>query len=309
MPFNKLATFRKVNSLDAEIKGAAFCGSESLVAMVSTSPVRIATNATSGANGKVINASFDGAEDVALFSRHAALVKSTDHTLWSLLDLTNKAKIEEVARDVKAMRGRPSGGEAFALGWDGGGIHITAAKTEVEARTFTLRGDVRAFDVTDNECWVVVDGEGGGQLRVHQGVTPEPGPVLRCDLPEEAKKFDRLRAGPRLAVLYKPGQMTACLGVGAPNKLKAKMVRLEAKPVDLAVLETSLFAVYEDGRCALYDSDAINAAADGNLEAKSIMPIGGATPRVALTITKGNAAIWVGTMRGEVMTAAIGRKT
>ena len=309
MPFNKLAQFKKVNSLDAEIKGAAFCGTEGLVAFVSSSPVRLGTNATNGGNGKITNASFDTAEDVAILSRHAALVRTAEHTVWSLLDLTNKAKIDEVARDVKLLRGRPSGGEAFALLWDGSGLHITAAKTEIETRGFPLRGDVRAVDVTDTECWVVVDGEGGGQLRVHPGATPEPGPVLRCDLPEEAKKFDRLRAGPRLAVLYKAGQSVACLGVGAPNKLKAKMIRLEGKPADLAVLETSLFAVYEDGRCALYDSEAINNSVDGSLEAKHSVPIGGATPRVALTITRGNAAIWVGTARGEVMMAAIGRKT
>ncbi|HVY48418.1 MAG TPA: hypothetical protein VHB21_21165 [Minicystis sp.] len=310
MPFNKLASFRKVNSLDAEIRGAALCGAEGLVAMVSTDPVRLATNATTGANAKVTNCSLSGADDVVLLNRHAALVRSSDHAVWALLDLTNKAKIDEVSRDVRLLRACPAGNAALGIAWDGSGVHYSAAKTDVEARPFQLRGEVRAADLTDTECWVVAEGEAGGQLRVHQGVTPEPGAVLRANLPAEAKALDRLRVSPRLAVLYKPGGMSCCIATGAPNVLRARMVRLEGKPVDLAVMETSLFALYEDGRVALYDSDAINASAEGGaLVAKHTMPTGGGLPRVLLTVVRGPAMLWVGTARGEVMMANVGRKT
>jgi hypothetical protein len=309
MPFNKLASFRKVHSLDAEVHGAALCGVESMVAMVSSDPTRLATLSTAGANAKTVNLSLGGATDIALFNRHAAIVRSTDFVAWNLLDLTNKVKIDEAARDVKLLRGCPAGNAALGIGWDGNGIAFTAAKTDVEVRNFAVRGDIRCLDLTDKECWVVVDASDGAQLRVHPGQTPEPGAVLRANLPEEAKGLDRLRASPRLAVLYKPGQMTACIATGAPNVLRARMVRLEGKPIDLAVMETSLFALYDDGRVALYDSDAINASADGSLEAKHEMPVGGGPPRVLMTVVRGPAMLWVGTARGEIMMANVGRKT
>ena len=310
MPFNKLASFRKVHSLDAEVHGAALCGVESMVTMVSSDPTRLATLSTAGANAKTVNLSLGGATDVALFNRHAAIVRGTDFVAWNLLDLTNKVKIDEAARDVKLLRGCPAGGAALGVGWDGNGIHFTAAKTDVEARNFAVRGDIRCFDLTDRECWVVVDGGSeGSQLRVHPGQTPEPGAVLRANLPDEAKGLDRLRASPRLAVLYKPGQMSACIATGAPNVLRARMIRLEGKPVDLAVMETSLFALYDDGRVALYDSDAINASASGDLVAKHEMPVGGGPPRILMTVVKGPAMLWVGTARGEIMMANVGRKT
>jgi hypothetical protein len=69
MPFNKLAQFRKVHSVDAEIQGAALCGAESMVTMVSSGPVRLATLAITGQNAKTTNLTLDGAEDVALFNR------------------------------------------------------------------------------------------------------------------------------------------------------------------------------------------------------------------------------------------------
>jgi hypothetical protein len=173
-----------------------------------------------------------------------------------------------------------------------------------------VRGDIRCIDLTEKECWVVVDGGEGAQLRVHPGQTPEPGAVLRANLPEEAKSLDRLRASGRLGVVYKPGQMMACIATGAPNVLRARMIRLEGKPVDLAVMETSLFALYEDGRVALYDSEAINASAEGgSLEAKHEVAVGGGPPRVLMTVARGPAMVWVGTARGEIMMANVGRKT
>ena len=77
------------------------------------------------------------------------------------------------------------------------------------------------------------------------------GATGRVNLPKEAASFERVRGGARLAAVFKKGSASVCLITGGPARLAAKMVQLEAKPTDLAVSDTSLFATFADGRAAL----------------------------------------------------------
>ncbi|APR76998.1 Hypothetical protein A7982_02345 [Minicystis rosea] len=311
MPFKSIATPKKVHSLDAEIRGAAFLANPGLVAMVSNEPVRIGVVPTSGANGKTTNVSLDGAESVALLSRDVAVVRASDDAVWALLDITHTPKMDQVARDVRSLSMRPGGETALAIGWDGTATELRVNKHEVDARPFQLRGSVRACDVGDVETYVVVDGEGGGQLRVHPGATPEPGASLRCNLPNEAARLDRVRGGQRLVAVYKKGSRTVCLATGGPARLAAKLVELDGTPNDVAVLDTSMIAVFEDGRAALYDSEAIAAASDsGPITAKHTLSLPGrGEPTVVMLTAKGGSTMWVGTSGGDILTAAVLKKS
>jgi hypothetical protein len=309
MPFKNLSALRKVTSLDAEVRGSAFLANPGLVVMLTSDPVRMLVHPVSGSNSKVSNVSLDRAEDVALLSREVAVVRSSDDAIWALTDIQHTPRPDQVARDMKLLCMRASGEIALALGWDGTGTALTVAKNEVEARQFQMRGTVRAAALTDNECFVVVDGTDGGQLRVHPGATPEPGAALRSNLPSEASSFDRLAAGPRLAVVYKPGQQNVCVVTGGPNMLRSKMLRIDAKPLAIAVFETSFVAVYADGRAALYDGDTIAGAGEGQTEPKHTLALGArGEPRAALGVSKGSSTLWVGTSGGEVYSAALVRK-
>lgn len=311
MPFKSIATARKLQSLDAEIRGAAFLTNPAMVAMVTTSPVRLAAIPAGSSGGKVTNISLDGAESVALLSRDVAVVRGSDDSVWALLDITHTPKMEQVARDVRHLAMRPVGETALAIGWDGNAIELRRSGQEVVARRFLLRGTVRVCDVGDTETYVVVDGEGGGQLRVHPGPTPEPGASLRCNLPAEAASLTRVRGGPRLVAVYKPGVKDVCLATGGPIRLAAKMVHLEERPLDVGVLETSFVASFADGRVMLFDADAITAAGDAEaIQPKHTLTLAArGEPCTLLLTSKGGSAMWVGTSAGDVWTAPVLRKT
>lgn len=311
MPFQNLSGPREVVNLNAEVHAFALLQSPGLLAALSSDPVRIAVQPLSGGSrGKTTQISLDGAAEVALLSRDVAVIRSSDDAIWALLDITHTPKTDQVARDMRALCMRPTGESALALGWDGSATQLTLNRHEVEARSFPLRGNVRACDLTDSEVYAVVDGEGGGQLRVHPGATPEPGPSVRAALPREAASFDRVRGGARLAAIYKRGAQTVCLMTGGPNRLTAKLVQLESAPADVAVLETSLFAVYPDGRAALYDADAIAGASDaGPIKAKATIALGArGEPRTVAIHGKGAPVLWVGTSTGEVVSVSVIRK-
>jgi len=311
MPFKSIATPKKVLSLDAEIRGGAFLTNPGLVAMISHQPVRLGALPQSGSNGKITNVSIEGAYAVALLSRDVAVVLSSGHDVWALLDITHTPKMDQVGRDVRSLAYRPGGETALGIGWDGTATQFRLNKHEVDARQFHLRGTVRAADIGDTECYVVVDGDGGGQVRVHPGATPEPGASLRCNLPSEAASLDRVRGGPRLVAVYKPGHRTVCLATGGPARLAAKLVELESEPADMGVLDTSLVVVYRDGRAALYDSDAIAAATDaGPITPKHTLPLPGrGNPEVVMLTAKGGSTMWVGTSGGDVLSAPVLKKS
>lgn len=311
MPFKSIATPRKLQSLDAEVRSAAILVNPGLIAMLSTSPVRLAVIPTSGTGGKITNIALDGADAVALLSRDVAVVRGTDDSVWALLDITHTPKMDQVGRDVRSLAMRPTGETALAIGWDGSATELRLNKLEVDARAFTLRGTVRACDLGESEAYVVVDGEDGGQLRVHPGATPEAGASLRCNLPREAAQLDRVRGGPRLVAVYKPGSQTVCLATGGPARLVAKLVQLEARPTDVVVLETTFIALFDDGRAALYDAEAIASASDaGPITAKHTLQMGGrGEPRAALLTGKGGATLWIGTSGGDVLSAPVLKKS
>jgi hypothetical protein len=311
MPFKSIATPRKLQSLDAEVRSAAILVNPGLVAMLSTSPVRLAVTPMSGTGGKITNISLDGAESVALLSRDVAVVRGSDDSVWALLDITHTPKMDQVARDVRSLAMRPTGETALAIGWDGQATELRLNKLEVDARQFTLRGTVRAADIGESETYVVVDGADGGQLRIHPGATPEAGASLRCNLPQEAAALDRVRGGPRLCAVYKTGSRTVCVATGGPARLVAKLVELEARAMDVVVLETSMIALFDDGRAALYDADAIAAATDaGAITPKHTLQMGGrGEPRAALATGKGGATLWLGTSGGDILSAPVLKKS
>jgi hypothetical protein len=309
MPFKNVTPPRKVNDLNAEVRATAYLATPGLVAKLTADPVRLAVHTVAGAAGKVTNISLSGADDVALLSRDVAVVRNGDE-VWALIDITHTPKMDQVARDTRALHSRATGEVALALGWDGSATTLTLTRHEVTARQFALRGTVRAADLGDNETYVVVDGAEGGQLRVHPGATPEPGASGRVTLPQAAAKLDRVRGGHRLSAVYGRRKSAVCVVTGGPgNNLTAKMIELEAPALEVAVFDTSLFVVFADGRVALYDGDAIARAGDAPAEPKSTVAAGGrGEPRTLLLSGKGSPNVWVGTSTGEVLFATAVRK-
>ncbi|KYF89511.1 hypothetical protein BE20_20375 [Sorangium cellulosum] len=309
MPFSNLSSPRKVHGLDAEIRGAAFLASPGLVAMVSTDPVRLGVCPIGGAGAKTTNLSLSSAHDVALLSKDVAVVRSDD-AVWALLGITHGPKLDQVGRDARQLATRPSGETALLLGWDGSATELKLDKTEVNGRTFAVRGAARAFDVTDTETHAVMDGAGEeGELRVHPGATPEPGPTLRASLPRAAQNLDRVRGGPKLTAVYKRGASAACAVVRSSGKLAAKMLAFSDPVADVAVLESSLLACFADGRVALFDGAAIEAASGAPLAPTASVALGArGEPTVLVAAGKGSPTLWVGTSAGEIWSLAVVRK-
>ncbi|WP_437484366.1 hypothetical protein WME75_44670 [Sorangium sp. So ce1014] len=309
MPFSNLSSPRKVHGLDAEIRGAAFLASPGLVAMVSTDPVRLGVCPIGGAGAKTTNLSLSSAHDVALLSKDVAVVRSDD-AVWALLGITHGPKLDQVGRDARHLATRPSGETALALGWDGGATELKLDRTEVNGRTFAVRGSARAFDLTETETHAVMDVAGeGGELRVHPGATPEPGPTLRASLPRAAQNLDRVRGGPKLTAVYKRGAGAVCAIVRSSGKLAAKMLAFGDPVADVAVLESSLFACFADGRVALFDGAAIESAAGAPLAPTASVTLGArGEPAVLVVAGKGSPTLWVGTSAGEIWSLAIVRK-
>lgn len=308
MPFKNITSPRRILDLGAEVRGAALLSNPSIVAMVSTNPVRLGFQPTSGSGGKNINVSLPSVEEVAFISKDVAVVRSGDD-VWALIDLAHTPKVEQVARDVRQLCMRPTGEVALALGWDGSATALTLAQHEVTARPFALRGTVRACDVGATETVVVVDGADGGELRIHPGPTPEPGATHRASLPREAAKLDRVRGGRDLSALFRRGGSSVCIVTRGGAKLTAKMIDLGSAPIDLAVVETSLFATFADGRVLLYDGDSLARAEGGAPDVVSTLSLGArGEPRAMIVAGKGTPTLWIGTSTGEMMQATAMRK-
>jgi len=261
MPFKTLAGLKKLTNLGAETVAIAPLDAGSIVAAVTSDPVKLSVHAYSGGSGKVTNVALDEAHGAALLNKQVAVVKSGDD-LWALLDIQHKPKIEQVGRDIKSLHGCPSGDTALAIGWDGNGAAMAFANNEVGGRQFTVRGDVRCASLSnDNRCYVVVEGGGGGQFRVHPGASPESGAIARADLPAEVLGYDRLAGGDELSALSKLGADSVCVirkeGAAA---FAAKMIGVPGGVVDVAVIRTSLFVLCADGKLRLYDGETLQRA-------------------------------------------------
>ncbi|MCK6586155.1 MAG: hypothetical protein L6Q76_01080 [Polyangiaceae bacterium] len=309
MPFKNLSSPRQVNQLDAEVRSVAHLANPELVAVLSADPVRIAIHQASGGNPKTTNISLTQGDEVALLSRDVALVRSGD-AVWAVLNIAHSPKMEQVARDIRALCMRPTGSTALAFGWDGSATEITLNKNDVDARTFPLRGDVRAADITATDTYVVVDKGDGGELRVHPGGTPEPGANWRASLPRDAASFDRLRSAPKLSVVWKRGSPDVCVVTASGGRLVAKMVRLAESPIDMAVYDTSMFAIFPGNRAALYNADALAGAGEGALEPTASISINARGELRTVAATGKNAPqLWVGSSAGDVITVALVRQS
>ncbi len=311
MPFKTLSSARKLQDLGSEVSAAAYLSNPGHVAVLGRDPARLALFPTTGTGGKVTNVDLEGAAAVALLSRDVAVVRTADDAVWTLSDILHSAKVDQVARDCRALCPNPAGTKALALSWDGGGVELTLDRNDVESRWFPIRGSIRACDLTETETFTVVDGDDGGQVRVHPGSTPEPGASLRCNLPAEAATFDRIRGGARLSVVFKPGHTTVCVLMGGPHRLAARLVELPQPAIDLAVVDTSLVAVFPDGRAALFDSEAVlTAMENGALTPRHSISLGlSAEPTVLVATSRGGPSIWVGSSAGEISSAALVRKS
>jgi hypothetical protein len=310
MPFKTLSSPRRITDLAAEVRACSALTQANLVAMLATDPVRVAIQPLGGQTGKIINLSLGTAEQIALLSKDAAVVRSGDDAVWAVVDLAHRPKLDQVARDVRVLCARPTGESALALGWDGTATAFTMSRNEVNARQFPLRGSVRACDVGATDTFVVVDVPGGGELRVHPGSTPEPGAAARASLPQEAAKLDRVRGGKKLSVVYRSGQPRLCVVTQDGGKLAAKMMTIDAPPICADVADTSLFVAFADGRVALYNSDAIAQAGESPATATSTLSLGSrGEPRAIALTAKASPSMWLGTSTGEVLEVSVVRKS
>lgn len=301
----------KALDLDAVVRSAAVLNGAGIVGMITAGPAKLALLQMAGGGGPVIDLAVESPQDLALLSRDVAVVRAGDGSLWAIGDLHGTPRAKLVGRDARALVMRPQGESALALNQDGSAGAITLSKQEVSLRPFAVRGGaLRACCVAESVTYVVVDGEGGGQLRIHPGTTPEPGTSVKATLPAEAKELDQVRGGMALSAVYKRGSSTICLITGGPSKLAPKMAELDGKPADIAVLEDALLVAFADGRVALYDGAAIAGAGSALLTATaSLAPPARGKPRVA--VVAGTAkiphAFWIGTTSGEVLRAVLAR--
>lgn len=307
MPFKTVTTPRPVLTMEGHVRACAKLQDPSLVAMISTDPVKLAMHPTGGGTTRMTGISLSGADEIALLSREVVVVRSGDE-LWGIQNLSHSAVIDQVGRDTRALCNRPAGGTALAVHWDGRATELKVGQREVIERPFALRGTVRACDVGLQHTFVVVDGADGGELRVHPGPTPEPGAIARASLPREAKELDRLRGGLELSALYKPGKTSVCVVQKRGNAHTSKMIELESPPLALGVIESSLFAAYRDGSFVLYDNDALsNAQGIPQATSQLRLPARG-EPRTMTYTGKSVPTMWIGTDSGEVVQVTIVRK-
>lgn len=270
--------------------------------MVSTNPVQVVVVAYAGSPSKHFNVQLDEARDIAILSRDMAVVR-TDTDVWQLLDIQHKARVDPLTRDTRMIVG-PQGDAALALKWDNSCEQLTPGKNEVASRTFQLRGDHRAIDLGENECYAIVD-SGQGEFRIHPGGTPEQGSMTKVALPDGCKELDRLRGGRFLSAVYQRNNSAVCLVRRAGNRLDTKMFYLDVPMTDLVVLETSLIVVTKDGRAVLYDAAAIDQG-DGRMDPTSETPLGCRGEPTTCVVAHSN--LFVGTSGGDVIMGAIIRK-
>lgn len=301
----KIDALKKVDDLGTAVNAASCLVGQGLVAMLAGSPSRLWVLPGAG-SPSISEVPVQSAQDVALLSKRTAVVLGSDGTAWAILDLGGSARAKAVARDVRALAMRPWGESALALGADGHATALTLSREDVAARAFSMRGGVvRACDVGEHVTHVVIDSAEGGQLRIHPGATPELGTSAKTALPAASAGLDRVRGGASLSVLYKRGSELICAVTGTPNKLSAKMIKLDAKVLDAGVAEGCLIAALQDGRVATYDLAAIEGAGDDPVAPSSAAQLGTkGRAKVLLATIKG---VWIGTTTGEVMSVAMAR--
>lgn len=307
MPFKNVTSPKPVFTMEGHVRASAKLQDPSLIAMISTDPVKLVLQPTGGGSARTIGVSLDSADEVALLSREVAVVRSGDE-IWGLQNLSHSAVMDQVGREARQLCSRAAGGTALVVHWSGQASELKIGQREVIGRPFALRGAVRACDVGASETFVVVDGTDGGELRVHPGATPEAGATARASLPREAKEFDKLRGGKELSALFKAGKSSVCIVQRRGNNLTAKMIELQDAPTELGVVETSLFAGYRDGTFVLYDNDSLSAEGAPQPTATLRLPTRGEARTMVFT-GKSVPTAWLGTESGEVVQVTVMRKT
>jgi hypothetical protein len=303
MPYKNVSQPKQVAKLDGEVTGGSFHRKLGSVAMLGRAPVQVAVVAATGSPSKVFNLGLNDVSDIVLLSRDMAVVRDGSD-LWGVVDLAHKARVDQVGQDAKLLIG-PQNDTGVALKWDGSGEALTPGKADVSVRSFQLRGDHRAVDVNEAECFAVVDG-GDGEFRIHPGPTPEQGSVTKVALPPGCKELDRVRGARYLSAVYSRNNSTLCVVRRAGNRLEPKMLRLDIPLTDVAVSETTLIALARDGRVVIYDSESIDKATSSMIEPIGEKHLGcQGEPRVVVVA---GGTIFVGTSAGEVLMASLIRK-
>jgi hypothetical protein len=297
------------HDLDASPRAAALLTGAGLVGVLSGSPARIALVPMGSGAAHVVSLSLDAPQELALLSRDVAVVRCGDGQLWGLTDLAGAARPKVVGGEARALFMRPSGESALAIRADGSATVLTASRSEIGARTITLRGTLRACDVGDTVTYVVFEGEGGGQFRIHPGNTPELGTSAKTTLPAEAKNLDQVRGGAGLSVVFKRGGSVVCLVTGSPSRLSSRMAFLDSNPVDMAVVDDGLLVAYGGGRVALYDPESLAGSGPEPLVPRSVVALAArGKPRLVLPgVAKTSAALWIATTSGEIFSAPLSR--
>lgn len=307
MPFKTVTTPRPVLTMEGHIRASARLQDPSLIAFLSTDPVKLVLHPTGGGSARTTGVSLDSADEVALLSREVAVVRSGDE-IWGLQNLSHSAVMDQVAREARQLCSHPSGKTALVVHWSGQASELKIGQREVIGRPFALRGAVRACDVGLTETFVAVDGTDGGELRIHPGANPEPGATARATLPREAKEFDKLRGGRDLSALFKAGKSSVCIVQRRGNAHTAKMIELESAPIELGVVETSLFAAYRDGTFVLYNNDSLSAEGAPQPTSTLRLPTRGEA-RTLIFTGKSVPTAWLGTESGEVVQVTVMRQT
>lgn len=307
MPFKSVTSPRPVLTMEGHVCASAKLQDPSLVAMLSTDPVKLVLHPTSGGSSRTTGVGLGTADEVALLSREIAVVRSGDE-IWALQNLSHNAVMDQVGRDARQLCMRAAGQTALVVHWDGRATELRVGRNEVIERPFALRGTVRVCDVGPSDTFVVVDGTDGGELRVHPGATPEAGASGRGQLPREAKELDRLRGGRDLSALFKRGKTSVCIVRPQGSGLTAKMIELELPPLDVGVVETSLFATFADGTFAIYDKESLSGATGSPTPTASIRLPARGEPRTMVFTGKSVPTGWIGTSSGEVVQVTVVRK-
>lgn len=303
MPYRSIAAQKVLTNIGAEVVAIAPDETSGVVAAFSSDPVKIALQPMASGVAKVKEISLDYAQGGLLIDKRVALVKSGDD-VWAVVDIQHSARIEQVVREARGLYNHPRQAMGLAISWDSQGHDLRVKGSDVEPRSFVLRGDVRACSMDAERCYVAVDGSGGGKYREHRGATPESGTNVKCDLPAASSSFDRLAGGEQLSALYKAGSTEVCLilkeGVGA---LTTKMVQLPAPVAALCCLETSLFALCSDGLLRLFSGDNLRRISDGGCPDANfeITVKGQGRPTAMASTTKGGNRLWVGTHGGDIL--------
>ena len=301
---------QKQADLDAAVRATAIFSGAGLVGVLTSGPARLALLPFAGGPGETVEVAVESPQDLALLSRDVAVVRSADGSLWSLAGLGAEPRVRQIGRDVRVLAPRAAGDSALSLHQDGSAGAVTLSRQEVAVRSFTVRGGaLRACAVGESVTHVVLDGDGGAQLRIHPGATPELGTSAKVALPAEARDLGELRAGHALSVLHKRGSASLCVISGSPSKLVARMVELDAKVADTVVIDDALIVAFADGRLALYDEAMLAETAGGLLAPTfALTPAARGKPRaLATAIIKGHPVLWIATTAGEVLRAPLAR--